>query len=73
MQNVDMVKVNTAAKRHKTHKKNNLDIVISNSYKRQKHKFRFFTNLSRFDKDPKKHPGEIDSIFHWAGKTHILM
>lgn len=30
-------------------------------------------DMVKVDKDTKRHPGEIDSIFHWAGKTHILM
>ena len=30
-------------------------------------------DMVKVDKDAKRHPGAIDSIFHWAGKTHILM
>ena len=36
----------TAAKRHKIHKKNNQHIGISNSYGRQKHEFGLFTSMS---------------------------
>ena len=36
-------KVDIAAKRHKIHKNNNLDIGISDSYGHQKHKFGLFT------------------------------
>ena len=30
-------------------------------------------DMVEVDKYAKRHPGEIESIFHWAGKTHILM
>ena len=30
-------------------------------------------DMVKVDKDAKRRPGEIDSILHWAGKTHSLM
>jgi hypothetical protein len=42
------LRFDTAAKKHKTHKNNNLHIGISNSYGLKKYKFGLFTRPSRF-------------------------
>jgi len=47
-QTIWKIRIDIAAKRHKIHKNNNLNIGISISYGRQKYKFGLFTRPSEF-------------------------